>query len=505
MNEIYEKLAFAGQLAASSDEAALEFDESARVCEVYEVWSHNESQKIKHGFRMVYSDQISDWLQHGGRPKADPGYDVLLLRLVLVTIRPMGDSKKKIVNVTKEVHSLLLKTFGLRLANDYLKSTITNVTSFPKVVVSPDVDRFCYSFNHAPKLAAIWSQEYRYTTERTPSRAAIQGVIYMTEDSTADGEAKEKPEKHSGKDGLTPRQMLRQLLQSPFSASLYSNSMAPALLLAMQLGFEIDATQSRIKNVIRIIEGKTGYHTFKSREPASTQQELGQLAVQASGSATKLASIDRKSISMQKILQFITKELKKENHIQSGSEVPSAGQLLEHHVAVLEERLEMQMLDTRYTMKRVDIQIDAIFNMMTQEDSLNSIQLAKSTHQIAHASYRDSSSMKTLAIVTMFFLPGSFVSALFSMPMFEWNTVNLNSRSIGVGLLPQFGLYWVITLPLTVVTFFLYFMWLWKLKRERDQVLETVSRKPLQDSGGEEGYEIVESRRLERKRRETSL
>lgn len=138
--------------------------------------------------------------------------------------------------------------------------------------------------------------------------------------------------------------------------------------------------------------------------------------------------------------------------------------------------------------------------MMTQEDSLNSIELAKSTHQIAHASYRDSSSMKTLAIVTMFFLPGSFVSALFSMPMFKWDKADPNSPFIGVGLLPQFSLYWAITLPLTVVTFCLYFMWLWQLKRERDREFDSISRKSVEQSDGEEGENVVEERRLARKR-----
>lgn len=74
--------------------------------------------------------------------------------------------------------------------------------------------------------------------------------------------------------------------------------------------------------------------------------------------------------------------------------------------------------------------------------------------------------MKTLAVVTMFFLPGSFVSALFSMPMFEWDKVDLSSRFIGVSTMPQFGLYWVITIPLTLVTFILYFWWLWFSKKE---------------------------------------
>lgn len=357
MNEIYEKLAVAGQLATSGEESTLEFDESARVCDVYEVWRYNDSDKVDQEFRKFLCAEISAQLKDVERPDK-PGC-TLLLRLVLVTIRPTGDGKKKTVNVSKDVHGQIIEEFGLKLANDYFKSTITSVTAFPTISVTSGAELCCFSFNHAPKLAAIWSQE-RYTDDEQRTRGPIQGIIYTTEDSVAKEKSTEKAAKKSSKSSLTPSQVFQLLLNSPFCADLYSNSMALALLLAMQLGFEIDATQSRIKSVIRDIEGKTGYHTFKSRVAAATQEKLGQLAVQASGSATKLASIDRKSISMQKVLKFIVKELDKEKPADADSVEHNAQQLLRHHVGVLEERLEMQMLDTRYTMKRVDIQINAV-------------------------------------------------------------------------------------------------------------------------------------------------
>jgi hypothetical protein len=88
---------------------------------------------------------------------------------------------------------------------------------------------------------------------------------------------------------------------------------------------------------------------------------------------------------------------------------------------------------------------------------------------IASYSYRDSSSMKTLAIVTMLFLPGSFVSALFSTDFFAWDEVDRNNSDIGVPMTPQMGLYWVITIPLTVVTFALYFLWLGMQKAKKEK------------------------------------
>lgn len=80
--------------------------------------------------------------------------------------------------------------------------------------------------------------------------------------------------------------------------------------------------------------------------------------------------------------------------------------------------------------------------------------------------------MKTLAIVTMFFLPGSFVSALFSTNLFDWNGVDLTKQDISVPTTPQMALYWAITAPLTVITFILYFVWLRIQKDRRQKVLD---------------------------------
>jgi hypothetical protein len=60
--------------------------------------------------------------------------------------------------------------------------------------------------------------------------------------------------------------------------------------------------------------------------------------------------------------------------------------------------------------------------------------------------------MKTLSIVTMFFLPGTFVSSLFSMPLFDWDATNSSYGNPAVWK-PRLGIYMAITAPLTLLTF----------------------------------------------------
>ncbi len=49
--------------------------------------------------------------------------------------------------------------------------------------------------------------------------------------------------------------------------------------------------------------------------------------------------------------------------------------------------------------------------------------------------------MKTIAVLTMAFLPATFFAALFSMPSLGWDDP------------PKFGLYFAFTLPVTLIIF----------------------------------------------------
>lgn len=82
--------------------------------------------------------------------------------------------------------------------------------------------------------------------------------------------------------------------------------------------------------------------------------------------------------------------------------------------------------------------------------------------------------MKTLAIVTMFFLPGSFISSLFSSQLFDWDSVDKKDwDTISVKVTPQWKLYWAVTAPLTLVVFLIYLVGYYLVKRQRLQNLKT--------------------------------
>lgn len=68
-------------------------------------------------------------------------------------------------------------------------------------------------------------------------------------------------------------------------------------------------------------------------------------------------------------------------------------------------------------------------------------------------SRKDNNNMKSIAIVGLVYLPGTFVSSLFGMNFF-----NFNAEQGYWTVSDKFWLYWAITAPLTLVTIFVWVM-----------------------------------------------
>ncbi|TFK27510.1 hypothetical protein FA15DRAFT_666356 [Coprinopsis marcescibilis] len=111
---------------------------------------------------------------------------------------------------------------------------------------------------------------------------------------------------------------------------------------------------------------------------------------------------------------------------------------------------------TQNYIDRTSILINMLFNFSNQRDNQTNLRVADYTRKIAIATQRDSSSMIAMAAVTMFFLPGAFVSAIFSMVFFETNSGNNGTFSIQMS--PQLWIFFVITVPLTIAVFVLWYL-----------------------------------------------
>ncbi|KAK0661118.1 hypothetical protein DIS24_g2832 [Lasiodiplodia hormozganensis] len=159
------------------------------------------------------------------------------------------------------------------------------------------------------------------------------------------------------------------------------------------------------------------------------------------------------------------------------------------------ERMERQSLDFEYLaeylrqsnssiaaslgalQKRVEIQMSALYTLIGQRDSKLNLEMAHDSRRLASASKRDSSSMKTIAVLTTVFLPGTFIATVFGMPMVEYKSA-------------QFWIYLAIAIPLTVVVMIIWATWmLWIERRNEREDKKAQERLPIYNNSEEDGLD----------------
>ena len=75
--------------------------------------------------------------------------------------------------------------------------------------------------------------------------------------------------------------------------------------------------------------------------------------------------------------------------------------------------------------------------------------------------------MKTVAVLTTVFLPGTFISTFISMPLLSWDATSWTEVPT-----THFWVYWAVTIPLTLLTLYAWYVW----QRYRDALSEEEDR-----------------------------
>jgi hypothetical protein len=93
---------------------------------------------------------------------------------------------------------------------------------------------------------------------------------------------------------------------------------------------------------------------------------------------------------------------------------------------------------------------------------------------LAEATRHDSFSMKTIAVMTMVFLPGTFFAALFAVPSLQWDQPTV--------IQDNFWVYWAFTVPCTLCVILT-----WALFSYRD-VIRRAAKPTLQPSRAAQAF-----------------
>ncbi|KIW63289.1 hypothetical protein, variant [Phialophora macrospora] len=118
--------------------------------------------------------------------------------------------------------------------------------------------------------------------------------------------------------------------------------------------------------------------------------------------------------------------------------------------------------------KRLKVQLQVIDSTISATDALTMIRLAR-------ASRSDSNTMKAITILTMVFLPATFVCSLFSTGFFDFTAAadedgsNLGATHRTMRIAGQFWIYFAVAVPLTILVLSICAAWLqWSARQEDD-------------------------------------
>ncbi|KAF7532267.1 hypothetical protein G7054_g8122 [Neopestalotiopsis clavispora] len=190
----------------------------------------------------------------------------------------------------------------------------------------------------------------------------------------------------------------------------------------------------------------TAYNPGSGRRDFHIESALVRLQSQQT-ELSNLANVSRYSESLAAFLKDTNNRLNASLRWEEHAAVIEAEDRVVHMLGLVTSQAKTCTSVAQALKERVQSQSNLIFSLISSEENRISRHVAEESAKVAISSKRDSMAMKTVAVLTMIFLPGTFVAAFLSMPLFEWNA----DTGAYPSSTPFQWIYWVITLPLTII------------------------------------------------------
>lgn len=133
-------------------------------------------------------------------------------------------------------------------------------------------------------------------------------------------------------------------------------------------------------------------------------------------------------------------------------------------------QLEAYVHQTECVQKRMDNLNTVLYTALSQIDSKNQSKLARINLQIAQAVRSETIPMRTIAYVTLAFLPGALIAAIFGMNFFQFDA---STKELVIA--KTFWHYWAVTIPVTLVVIACWNVWNYHEKRKGPDDSKVVS------------------------------
>lgn len=225
--------------------------------------------------------------------------------------------------------------------------------------------------------------------------------------------------------------MLKIFVMPDFQ-TCFSHPMFLALLIVRVV--RVDTMQSYKKDAVSLQEIENGFVTVRSACRIETMQRLRDLARLASRDKYMLTTL-RKALELARRVD--------ENYCRNydGKQDSPTCKAFFWHVTSLDDVLALDIAFLTSISESVANQQAAVTGIINLQDG---------------------ASMKTIAVITMAFLPATFVATLFAMPMLS------SSDNQGRIVSGQFWMYWSVEIPLTFTVFLVWLGWWYWRSIRRD-------------------------------------
>ena len=281
--------------------------------------------------------------------------------------------------------------------------------------------------------------------------------------------------------------------------SIMSHPLIPGMLASM-MRLKVDKRWAKSnRHELYNAQIDSGYHGYQEVTERPPEVEPASLSVRVSGIASHISTTELCLSGLQGFLSFLIEENDK---IWEGQAIRGTAVSKKSFAYVRAQLMNTKrgttgtLEDMQSCQKKASIVIQGLFSRIAKRDQEMSIQIGKDSMEIARAAKKDSTSMKAIAGVTMIFLPGTFLASLFSTPLFEWNS--------GSGRLVthELWIYWVITIPITLATLVIYFLWGWPVKTSALKLKTMLPHGTVTDDAEKQAVKSIDQ---EGSRRETGM
>jgi hypothetical protein len=241
----------------------------------------------------------------------------------------------------------------------------------------------------------------------------------------------------------------------------------------------LDYTATICYNKLVKTEGTIGTHSDQflspiNRAPGWVERlDFETIARDLTTISTSVSRVDHQARIGESMIRIVERSYRMfmKDHLDSRGDLMTRIDQLWSSFQVLRHEAEF------YT-RRTEANRQTVYSLIAQKDNRTNFKISEELKVMAEASAQDSTAMVFISLVTLFFLPATFLSSLFSTTFFNFQYPVPSTVSSFQWL------YWAITLPLTMALWLIYLLWTKRKQRNINRRLGAPAPRDIDEKTG---------------------